>query len=47
MFESAKKKNQEYHRAIVSEQKKKYFESVRKRLLEAHRHQELIEEREA
>jgi hypothetical protein len=47
MFESARKKNEQFHKAIVSEEKKKYFESVRKRLLDAQRNQIIAEEHEA
>jgi hypothetical protein len=37
MFESARKKIENYHRAIGSEQKQKYFEQVRTRMMEAQR----------
>lgn len=39
MLGSAQKKRDEIHRAVASAEKQKYFESVRKRMLEAQRNQ--------
>jgi hypothetical protein len=46
MFESARKKLENYHRSIASEQKQRRFEEVRQRMLEAQRREDYIEEQE-